>query len=250
MIVIHVVHDEHTLKYVDYAEAAMAKLATGVHTLRFERSLLRPISPSCASAARRHSIAVQEAMEMSAHCPWAIHVVCDSDTSVVKRGWDEAMCKVLETYDCMGTAYQDVGSRNVRKNQQQTYKGKPNVQWMALRPGPPWHEYRVGDKQLVENFTIKTPEQEETFGLRSGHVLLTDTCWNLPVFMREHGITSLALKNVDEPRVVDACYEEWWLDGEPFVVHQGKSRKNKFRCTQFSADFYAACDQATGLGVR
>ena len=247
MIVVHVMHDEATSKYADYAEAAMKHLAAAPEQVTFERELLDSVykSPSD-SAARRHSLACQRAFAATERQPDAVHVISDSDCVVVRKGWDLDVARVLSEVDCFGTAYQDLYGRFVRSNNLQTYKKTPNVQWLALAPGKPWHLYSAGDKQLVENFSINTAKISDTFGLPLNYTLLTDTCWNIPVFLEEHGLSSLAMPNVHQPKLVSGSYEEWWLDGEPFVVHQGKSRKNSFRCTQFSEDFYKACDLALG----
>jgi len=246
VIVVHVMYDETTTKYADYAEAAMRHLAFAPDLITFEREKLASPYENSDNAARRHSLACQRAFQSVEKDPGVVHVICDSDTVVVKRGWDLDLGRILLEVDCFGTAYQDIYGRFVREGKLQTYKKVPNVQWLALAPGKPWHQYRVGEKHLVDNFHITTAKLSDTFGLPLNYTLLTDTCWNFPVFLEEHGLSSMAMPNVAVPKLVTGSYEEWWLDGEPFVVHQGKSRKNSFRCTKFSEDFYKACDLALG----
>jgi len=248
VIYVHIMQDPATFRYADYAQAAMTKLASQPDQLEFERVRVQPDSfyQGTANAARRHSLACELAFKATEHRPDAVHVICDSDTVVVKQGWDELVSRILDEIDCFGTAYQDIGCRFSRSQKLQTYKGKPNVQWLALKPGIPWSQYSVGNKQLVDNFTITSPEQSDTFGLPTDYQLLTDTCWNFPLFLYEHGLSSMALPNVNVPKLVGRSYEEWWYYDEVFVVHQGKSRKHEFRRTSFSDDFYRACDAALG----
>ena len=251
MIVVHIPTGQGTGSYAGYCFGAMQRLAADKEALRLEKHIVPKNPPEPAD---NHCRAVKEAFQSMQKEPEAIHVVCDSDTVVVMADWDIALKQMLETYDCVGTAYQRIGTKQTGFSRYQTYKGKPNVEWMALKPGKPWHLYEPARCNPTQPLMTNTPELQDLYGLPADYRVLQDACWNLPIFLRDNGLTSLAFENIDDPKCRKALaafptsYEEWHLpDGTPFVLHQGRSRKNPFRGVPFSSDFYNRCDELIGI---
>jgi|SRR5579863_6194032 len=244
MIVVHIPCDGTTTSYAQYCFEAMQCTSTKGAELRLELHTC-PRHPKL--AADNHCAAVREAFRSIEAEPEAVHVICDSDTVTVLQDWDVIISNAFEQFDCIGTAYQRAGTQQTGFGRKQTYKGKPNVEWLALKPGRPWYLFDPANTVRPEPLVVTTKEDEALWGLPWGTQLLTDACWNFPLFLREQGLTSYALENVEPKRYIAlvgfGSYEEWHLDGVPFVVHQGKSRKNPFRSPGFSAEFYDRCDQ-------
>lgn len=245
MIVIHIPYDGTTTQYTRYCFNAMYQMSSGQEELRTE---LHACPPFPKLAADNHCAAVRAAFMMTEKSPDDLHIICDSDTAVVMPDWDLVVRQQLETVDCLGTAYQRIGTRQTGHGMKQTYKGKPNVEWLVLKPGKPWHLFEPARTGKPDPVMMDTPDSQDTWGLPWGYELLTDACWNFPLFLKEQQLTSKAMENIGDYRDYVALkglgyYEEWHLDGTPFVVHQGKSRKMPFRSVPFSTDFYNRCDQ-------
>jgi len=241
---VHIPWDKMSHYYPQYAMDAMQRLATpGTELLLVKHQVPRfGVVPS-----QNHSIALLQAFASIAEIPDAVHIVCDSDTVVVMPNWDRIVLHALESVDCIGTAYQRVGTYQTGAGKKQTYKGKPNIEWLAMKPGKPWHLFQPSKTPSdMAPVMVHTPEDEVMWGLPQGFEVLTDTCWNLPMFMRDQGLTSAVFENIEHLDFIALkgmhVYEEWHHEGVPFIVHQGKSRKNFFRGTPFSKDFYERCD--------
>ena len=237
-IVVHIPYNNATEAYTRYYIEAMRRMAASPLELELQLHIV-PYKSPCADS---HSKAIREAFAAIEQKPDAVHVVCDSDTVVVMPKWDEVVKGILTQVDCFGTAYQDVGTKQTGYGKKQTYKGKPNVEWLALAPGKPWHLFEPA-KTGGEDVLVQTRDDSDLYGLNVGFQVLADTCWNLPMFLRDQQLTSRVMPNVPN----NSPYEEWQLDGVPFVIHQGKSRKNPFRATPYSRDFYTIADRATGV---
>jgi hypothetical protein len=245
LIVVNALYDHDTEPYARYCFKAMQRMASTGARLKLR---LHSCQGDPQWAADNHCAGIRESVKETAIEPAAVHIICDSDTVVVMPDWDLAVLTALETHDCIGTAYAPIGSMAAGCGRKQTYKDKPNVEWLALKPGKPWHRFdpaRPGHGG--HSIVVDSPEAEVLWGMKLGYEVLTDTCWNFPMFLRDYGLTSQALPNIEHRQYVALqgmmCYEEWHLDGVPFVVHQGKSRKNSFRGTAFSKSFYDRCDQ-------
>ena len=240
---IHVPYDRLTERYTRYCFQAMQRMASDGCLLKLR---LHTCNGNPNMAADNHSSAIGEAFREAITEPDVVHIVCDSDTVIVTPNWDLKVLRALETHDCIGTAYAPIGSLAAGHGRKQTYKDRPNVQWLALKPGKPWDQFKPAPTNKG-SLVVQTPEDEETWGLTKGYELVQDCCWNFPVFLRERGLTFSAMLNTDHLEYGAlkgfTCYEEWSLNGRPFVIHQGKSRKNVFRGTPFSKDFYERCDQ-------
>jgi hypothetical protein len=240
MIIIHIPFSDDTRPYADYCFDAMRRMATNPNEVVAAHHV---VDGPIRFAADNHSRAVGEAFRATAHHPDALHVICDSDTVVVMMDWDNITRQLLQTYDCVGTSYQRIGTAATGHGKKQTYKDKPNVEWLALGPNKPWHMFVPEQtNQFDKPVLVQTPEDETLWNLPRGYELLQDACWNLPLFLRDQGLTCWSFTNV-EPRDYVALrgfteHEEWHLNGTPFVVHQGKSRKHRFRQTPFSRNFY------------
>lgn len=259
MIVVHIPIDGSTSGYARYSFDSMYRLVS--KPVRDNEGELQVKYHPCPSwpkmASDNHNSALRDAFKDTESAPDALHIICDSDTVTVLPDWDLVIRQQLETYDCVGATFQRIGTHQTGHGMKQTYKGKPNAQWLALKPGTPWHLFEPAKTSKPDAVLANTPEAQELWGLPWGYELLTDAFWNFPLFLQEHNVKSLAMENIaDMDRIValkGICahagyYEEWHLDGVPFVVHQGKSRKTPFRSGGFSAEFYKRCDQILGIG--
>lgn len=252
MLVVHIPCDTNTNQYVNYCFAAMERLATTGEQLVLRPHLINTDKQARYQPALNHVLAIAEALAEAAKQPDAWHVVCDSDTVVVCKGWDRVMKETLHRVSCLGTTYMRKGGRSTGSHVLQTFKDRPHGAWLALRPGEPWDRY-VPHQEDIQNRLIETDEDVKIFGLSKGHYLLMDTCWDLPLFLHENKLTYATMENVDPLRSLKGlqpAHEEWWYDGKPFVVHQGKSRKNAFRQTEYSKSFYARCDELIKLAEQ
>jgi hypothetical protein len=254
MIIVHIPADDQSKHYAQYCFESMMRMASPTVGLRL--IIHRCEKHNAITPVQSHCKALLEAFQSTADDPQALHIICDSDTVVIRPNWDIVIRRELETYDCVGTAYQRIGTKQTGNGRMQTYKDKPNVEWLALGPWGPWHLFEPAITGKPDPVMSTTPEEQDLWGLPKGYQLLTDACWNLPLFFRDYGLKSLAMENVDPVVALKGLrgYEEWHLRGEPFVVHQGKSRKNPFRSDGYSAVFYDRCDQLLNLpptnGVR
>ena len=246
MIVVHIPYDGTTTQYTRYCYNAMFQNASGQEEMRME---LHACPPWPKMAADNHSAAVGAAFKATEKSPDDLHIICDSDTVVVHADWDLVIRHLFDnqSFDCVGTAYQRIGTPQTGHGMKQTYKGRPNVEWLALKPGKQWHLFEPAKTGKADPVLMDTPEAQQIFGLPWGYELLTDACWNFPQFLHEHQLSSVAMENIGDYRDFVALkglgyYEEWHLAGVPFVVHQGKSRKMPFRSVPYSTDFYNRCD--------
>lgn len=253
MIVVHIPSGKATEPYANYAFAAMQALATDASQLSLRLYDIRNWQHT--SPTIDHVKALGEAFAAMRSEPETIHVVCDSDSVIVRRGWDDLTRGLLEQVDCFGTAYDAPGGRNSGNGTKHPYQRNPNVVWMALKPGKPWHHYAPAAPHS-QMLTIETPGDSKLWGLPKDYTLLCDACWNFPMFLRGEKLSAMPLPYIATAGMLTGLgpeYDEWHApDGTPFVVHQGKSRKNRFRETAFSRAFYDRCDElirpASGTG--
>ena len=249
MIVVHIPCDTNTRSYAEYAFAAMQKLARDPTQLRLQYHDVVYKFFGVAGPSSAHGAAVREAFKSIAESPSETHIICDSDTVVIQSGWDVTIHRLLDDVDCLGSTY-PILNEHSRIN---AYQNKPTVTWLALKSGKPWHHFEP-QPPFRGALHIDDESDSRLWGLPVGQVLHCDTCWNFPVFLFEHQLTSLALKNIaSQPKALmglKVAHDEWELpDGSSFVVHQGRSGGTRIREMNYSREFYERCDRLIQAGA-
>lgn len=179
-----------------------------------------------------------------------IHIICDSDTVVLAKGWDDLIRERLEKFGCVGVTYENEGGFSSGKSNFQTYKNIPNVVWIALSKHHKWKSLKALPKKETP-INIETSEQAKIYNLPIGHRVLRDVAWQIPSYLHENKISYegwYQLKpsiNANECKVLSGLsdyHEEYHVDGIPFVVHHRGSLRHKYREDKVSKLFYQHVD--------
>lgn len=196
-----------------------------------------------------HGVCVEHALNQTDDGD--IHIICDSDTVVLAKGWDDYVRDRLETMGCIGVTYENEGGFSSGKSNFQTYKQIPNVVWMAMSKNYKWKQLRALPKKEVP-IDIQTSEQSKIYNLPIGHKVLRDVAWQIPSYLYENKISYegwYQLKpsmNASECKVLSGLsdyHEEYHVEnGIPFVVHHRGSLRHKYREDKVSKLFYQHVD--------
>lgn len=247
-IIAHIASDEVN-EYVKYCAHAMQTLAHNPADL--DVVCQTNIKTRSTDASVTHAMLLTEILTQISD--ENIHVICDADTVVVKRGWDDVVREQLSSIDCFGAPYEDIGGHSSGSGLGQTYKKLPTFVFIAFRPGPPWHLLDVMPRKQ-KPLSIDTQQLSELHNLPMGYHMFCDGAWKLPQFLHQHGLTNSAMvqlkadslgceviHNLKDQNALN-CHEEYHCHGKPFVMHQRSSRKHPFRAQKFSNDFYTAIE--------
>jgi hypothetical protein len=203
------------------------------------------------SGSTAHGACVEHALQMTDDGD--IHIIVDSDTAVLAKGWDDHVrCELLDKrIGTVGTTYEDVGGFTSGGGNVQTYKGIPNVVWMALSPLHKWRDLRAMPKKS-EDIPIKTEGQAKTYGLPVGYHVLRDVAWQIPEYLTSRNISYTGWKQLKPTKSaivlkgLSDYHEEYQVIANdasvPFVVHHRGSMRHSFRGDRISQNFYAAVD--------
>jgi len=199
-----------------------------------------------------HGACVMSALKMTGDGD--IHIICDSDTVVVAKGWDEYLRQrlVVDKVSIIGSAYEDVGGFSSGNKGVQTYKKIPTVTWCALSPLHDWRTLDVTPNK-AHRVSINTKVLSETYNLPEGNAVFGEVGWTIPEYLRKYGLTceawrqrkaskdSIIIKNLSD------YHEEFHVGNEndsiPFVVHHRGSMRHAYRSNKISALFYGAVDK-------
>lgn len=231
------VFDARTEGYARHMWAAAQRLANHPDMLAFHQHA----PPPDRTSSWAHGEGLRGAM---ACCDGndAINLVADSDTVVLKRGWDDDVRRVLVNFHCFGTTFMPVGGFGAGNEPTQMYKGKPTFTWVALRPGTRWS----GCDPQREHTTLKVDTQAlaELYGIPRGWELLRDVGWRLPGFLNDNGLTGFGMGRCRKALTgLSDYHEEFELMGQPFVAHQRGSCRIPYMTDPRSREFYEACDR-------
>jgi len=201
-----------------------------------------------------HAACVEHALAMTGD--GAVHVVVDADTVVLARGWDDYVRLTLGSgVGIVGTTYEDVGGYTSGTGNVQTYKGIPNVVWMALSPDHGWRALRALP-QKGSDLVIADARMSRTYGLPVGHRVLRDVAWQLPEHLATNGISHLGWKQLKPSsgalvlQGLSDYHEEYHAEpGVPIVAHHRGSMRRPYRGDKVSQAFYAAVDAWLELEV-
>ena len=269
---VHTFADKRTVSYAHFMWNVMLRLASRPDRLRLT---IHGMSPKATEAAQQmcaadnvQCVLVQRPDWMTHDEPMAgstghgaaieaalatvrdndIHIIADADTVVVAKGWDAAIRQKIIGQRCgiVGTTYEPIGGFSSGNSTNQTYKDLPTVTWMALAPWHPWSTMQARPAKTETPYV--TVETTGIYNLPVGHTLLRDVGWQIPMFIRDNGVTALSMKHLkhDNGAVVlnamSPYHEEFHLDGAPFVVHQRGSLRHAYRADKLSVRFYEVVD--------
>lgn len=235
-IYVHTVIDKNTSPYAERMTRIARELAKNPNDVIFSHWTAGPQGSSWG-----HGEGLQRAFSSVSTRP-GIHVIADSDTVLLKRGWDDDVRKQLQDVHCFGVAYDAIGSFSAGPGPVQTYKSAPNLTWLAFDSASA--AWQLFEPQRADGNLELSPVLQRLYGLRPGDQLLRDVGWQLPMFLFIHQLKS---RNLDRKREVlqglSEYHEEFHLNGEPFVAHQRGSSKHQFMSEPHSRPFYLACDR-------
>lgn len=263
---VHTVSDRSTVKYVQFMWDTMRNLATHPDDLRLTvhclgnivnafgelkngRCVIVNINKDNETGSNAHAAGVADAIRQTND--GAIHIIADSDTVVVVKGWDDYVrCKLIdEKIGIVGVTYEDVGGFSSGDKRTQTYKGIPNVVWCALSPRHSWSGLSVMPAKH-KTFQISNDRMSKIYNLPIGYDLLRDVAWQIPQYLADNNITYVGWKHLKGSRggkvlakdISDYSEEFHVDDGIPFVVHQRGSLRNGYRDNGVSKNFYDRVD--------
>jgi hypothetical protein len=264
---VHFATENNTIDYTRYAIQKLQNLAdkpeqvnTTVHVLeqslsRIDLNAMKQVKtivvPERADKLRGsfgHAMAINHMLKMTGD--GSIHVVMDSDSVTLARGWDTYVNETFKKKNigCIGTRYEDVGGFSSGISKFQTYKGVPNFIWIALNPEHDWSDFDATPQKHIP-VNITTEELSQIYGLPVGYQVLCDGAWKLPEYLHKHKFAYEGFRQIKPSseesiilRGLNDYHEEYHVNGKPFVVHQRGSSKHAFR-QGLSKGFYDAIDK-------
>lgn len=265
---VHSQSDKHTQSYTMFMWETMRRLANRPDLLRLSVHCMGPTATEGLSVLPNaktyhvsnisadqglvgsvgHAACIEHALKLTDDGD--IHIIVDSDTVVLARGWDdyvriELLDRKVGTF---GTTYEDIGGFTSGAGDVQTYKGIPNVVWMALSPLHRWQDLRALPEKET---TVKITDDgmAKAYGLPIGHQVLRDVAWQIPEYLSNRNISYVGWKQ-HKPSTgaivlngLTDYHEEYHVEGGvPFVVHHRGSMRYSYRSDKISQDFYATVD--------
>lgn len=197
-----------------------------------------------------HGACIMDALAMTGDDE--IHIIADSDTVMIAKGWDDYVRKRLldDNIGIMGTTYEDLGGFSSGKGTTQTYKRVPTVTWCALNPRHDWRDLDVlPNKGHI--ITINTDEQVATYNLPIGYSIFGEVAYQIPQYVRDKNLTYDGWRQLKPTkdaivlRGLSDYHEEYHTtDGRvPFLAHHRGSMKHAYRGDKISTAFYGAIDR-------
>lgn len=228
------------------ADRAAASLPGVVRTSVVGRpEWMRPDEPIVGSSG--HGACVEDALAMTDD--GNIHIIADSDTVMLAKGWDDYLRKRLLVDDVgiLGVTYEDIGGFSSGSKKSQTYKGMPNAVWMALSPKHSWKQLKA-QPHKGRDIVIDTQTLAAIYNLPVGYQVLRDVAWQIPQYLFDRKISYVGLKQLKPTK--DAVvlknlsdyHEEYHADSVPFVAHHRGSLRHAYRSDKISRAFYQAVD--------
>jgi hypothetical protein len=194
-----------------------------------------------------HAACIMSALKMSGN--GEIHIVADSDTVVIAKGWDNYIRNRLvnDNIGMIGTTYEDLGGFSSGGSTVQTYKKKPTFTWAALQPMHNWRDLDVLPNK-AHKIAINTPLLSEIYGLPQGYSVFGEAAYQIPQYLYNNKLTHEGwrqLKPTKDGIVLKGLsdyHEEYHAENIPFVVHHRGSLRHAYRGDRISRQFYAAVD--------
>lgn len=195
-----------------------------------------------------HGACIEDALKMTND--ESVHIIVDSDTVVLAKGWDNGVLDVLfkRQIGIFGATYEDIGGFSSGTGNVQTYKNVPNVVWVALSPNFDWTHLEAMPKKEA-TLQIDTDELALVYNLPKGYKVLRDVAWQVPEYIAARSIPYFGMKqlkptsNAIVTRGLSDYHEEFHLDNVPFVAHQRGSARHTYRGDDISRSFYDIMDK-------
>lgn len=239
-------------------DRALELLAGDVRTINVGRpSWMKPDEPLAGSSG--HAACVESALALTND--GSIHVIADSDTVMLAKGWDDyvRLRLLVDGIGLLGVTYEDIGGFSSGASASQTYKRIPNVVWMAMSPKYSWVDLKVQPFKGRDE-AVTTPELSTIYNLPVGHRVLRDVAWQIPQYIHQRHIKYDGLpqlkpsKNALVLKGLNDYHEEYHADGRPFVAHHRGSLRHGYRSDKISKTFYDTIDtwlrQEDGVAPR
>jgi len=266
---VHTQSDKNTIPYVRFMWETMRSLANHPSTLKLSVHCMGPTAvdklamlpaattyvvpniagTDCLNGSQGHAACVERAIAMTDDGD--IHIIADSDTVVVAKGWDDYVrCELLDKrVGLIGTTYEDIGGFSSGNSIAQTYKKVPNVVWMAMSPLHSWKDLKAMPVKADE-LHITNENMSRIYNLPVGYQVFRDIAWQIPEYLASRGINYVGwklLKAKNGATVLhdlNEYHEEYHVtaDGIPFVLHHRGSMKHAYRSSGISAAFYERVD--------
>ncbi len=265
---VHTAIDKSTVPFAKFMWETMLSLANRPNDLRLTVHCMGPaalarivdwpgknesmVTPCGAGdplhGSRGHGVCVMEALGMMGDGD--IHVVADSDTVIVAKGWDDYLRTRLlnDGIAIVGSTYEDMGGFSSGDAKTQTYKKIPTLTWCALSPLHDWRSLEVlpdKGKQIV----ISSEEQSRIYNLPLGYTVFGDVGWQLPRYLHDHKLRYEGWRQLKPTkdavvlRGLSDYHEEFHVNDIPFVTHHRGSMTHAYRSNRLSNSFYAAVDK-------
>ena len=178
-----------------------------------------------------------------------IHVICDSDTVVVARGWDDYLRQRLlsDELSIIGSTYEDLGGFSSGASTVQTYKKVPSLTWCALSPMHDWRALNVMPNK-GHQVGITTDQLSRIYNLPIGYSVFGEVGWQLPQYLYDNALKYdgwRQLKPSKDAVILKGLsdyHEEFHAGDTPFVAHHRGSMRHAFRGDRISQQFYGAVD--------
>lgn len=180
----------------------------------------------------------------------SVHVIADSDTVIVAKGWDDYVRTRLvnDRVGLIGSTYEDLGGINSGSAEVQTYKKIPTLTWCALSPHHDWRSLDVmPDKTHIVNIT--DDKLSSVYNLPIGYSIFGEVGWQIPQYLHDNDLSYEGWRQLKPS--IDATvlkglsdyHEEFHVGDVPFLTHHRGSLRHAYRGDKMSRDFYDRIDQ-------
>ncbi len=225
MITCHIVADHNTAEYANYCMRILLLLAHDPQAVQVR------FHAADGSGSVGHAVGLQKALQSAD--PEHINLICDSDTVMLRKGWDVALTHRLLDVQVLGASYEDVGSACCGSGPIQAYKKTANMAWIAFAPRCPLKSLDPMPSK-ESTLPIDTEELSRMYHLPVGFSLLRDVGWRVPSWIKAYDLKDDYLRNCrlqDEPGCEMASKSNELFkdkDARLIVAHQRSSSKLKF----------------------
>jgi hypothetical protein len=262
---VHCASDKSTVDYVTFMWETMRTLANHPAALKLS---IHGIGPTAGERLRgmpntqayqvpteyntgsaAHGACIEHALMMTDDGD--IHILADSDTVVLAKGWDDYLrIKLIdEGIGMIGASSEDIGGFSSGSSQIQMAKNIPTTTWSALSPVKKWRALKAMPSK-DSNILVNTDLLAQIYNLPVGYQVYRDVGWQIPQYLYDNGISYQSwrqLKPAGEALILKGLSdynEEYHVEGGvPFLAHQRGSLRHAYRSHGISDRFYNAIDQ-------
>lgn len=268
VIHVHTQADKSTVPYAKFMWETMMSMANHPKQLKLTVHCMGPTAAARADAwvgpqggaiivpglkgdplngSRGHGACVMSALKMMGNGD--IHVIADSDTVIVAKGWDDYLRIRLidEGIGILGTTYEELGGFSSGASTVQTYKKVPSLTWCAMSPMHDWRNLDVMPNK-AHHVAITTERLSQIYNLPVGYSVFGEVGWQLPQYVSDYNLKYDGWKQLKPSK--DAAitkglsdyHEEFHAGDVPFLAHHRGSMRHAYRGDRISRAFFAAVD--------